>query len=258
MDESLSSHHSTISHSNINSSSEPPAKPFPSKLGKPQKQPPKPTPNGVSTNNPVPGHSFLKKAEILFNTSQAKALETSQSDASLGSGTFSTSFNLSQSGARLTDLCPEDKARIGELMKKLASEKEEKEKLRKALELREKEFEETIENIEKEKDEVLKESKDLQSQFKYSLNLLKSFQVKKESAEDDLYKEMNNKNNSKSQSLISQYSFNESLLQKDKSMHHGSDKENMSYENYPDREPPREEERVDKSLNLRHLSEFEV
>ena len=40
-------------------------------------------------------------------------------------------------GARLVDLCPEDRARIGELMKRLAKEKEEKEKLMQELEKKE-------------------------------------------------------------------------------------------------------------------------
>ena len=34
----------------------------------------------------------------------------------------STSPSLKQGGAHLTDLCPEDKSKIGELVKKLASE----------------------------------------------------------------------------------------------------------------------------------------
>jgi len=63
-------------------------------------------------------------------------------------------------------------------MKRLAVEKEEKEKLRRELEKKENMYGKTIESLEKEKEEVIKESNDLQSQFKYSLNLLKSFQVK--------------------------------------------------------------------------------
>ena len=256
IDESLSSAHSTNSHSNFNSS-EPPTNPSNGKPTKLQKPPSKTPGNVVSPSNSVPGHSFLRKAEILFNASQQKTLDNSQSDMSMAS----TSFALSHSGgARLVDLCPEDRARIGELMKRLAAEKEEKEKLKKMLEEKEKEFETTIEHIEKEKEEVLKESKDLQSQFKYSLNLLKSFQVHRDIILVIL-KELNNKNHSKSQSLLSQYSWNESLLKADQkeksSFHQGSDKENM-YENHAEREIPREEERVDKSLNLRHLSEFEA
>lgn len=80
-------------------------------------------------------------------------------------------------GVRLQDLCLEDKQKIGELIKKLANEKDEKERLRKELEERENQYKNMIENLTKENDEIVKDSMDLQSQFRYSLGLLKSFQV---------------------------------------------------------------------------------
>lgn len=86
-------------------------------------------------------------------------------------------LSATMSAARLQDLCPEDKQKIGELIKKLAQEKEEKEKLRKELEEKEKNYQDMVENLAKENDQVVKDSHDLQSQFRYSLNLLKSFQV---------------------------------------------------------------------------------
>jgi len=86
----------------------------------------------------------------------------------------------SSSAAKLQDLCPEDKQKIGELIKKLASEKDEKERLRKELEEKEKHYKSLINNLAKENEDVVKDSLDLQSQFRYSLNLLKSFQVSEE------------------------------------------------------------------------------
>jgi Uncharacterised protein KIAA1328 len=135
----------------------------------------------------LPGHSFAQKPENVFT---ASSLQTSQKptennpfSASQSSGSEISSLTQSQvqaGMAKLTDLCPEDRARIGELMKRLAKEKEEKEKLKQELEDKEKHYGKTIEELEKEKDEVIKESSDLQSQFKYSIGLLKSFQVNSE------------------------------------------------------------------------------
>ena len=90
---------------------------------------------------------------------------------------LSHSFSAANATIRLQDLCSEDKQKIGELIKTLANEKEEKERLRKELEARENQYQNIITNLTKENDEIVKDSIDLQSQFKYSLGLLKAFQV---------------------------------------------------------------------------------
>lgn len=51
----------------------------------------------------------------------------------------------------IRDLCPDEKAKIGELIKKLSRENEEKEKLQKQIEEEKKIHESQIEQIEKEK-----------------------------------------------------------------------------------------------------------
>ena len=79
--------------------------------------------------------------------------------------------------ATLKDLCPEDKAKIGELIKKLAQEKEDKEGLSKEISDVKKNYESIIYNLQSTNNQILKESTDLQDQFRYSLNILKNFQV---------------------------------------------------------------------------------
>lgn len=73
------------------------------------------------------------------------------------------SLLATSSGARLQELCPEDKAKIGELMKRLAQEKEEKEKLKRELNERSKSYEDTIVTLEEQKKMIASESNELQS-----------------------------------------------------------------------------------------------
>ena len=51
----------------------------------------------------------------------------------------------------IKDLCPEEKAKIGDLLRKLAEEKEEKEKILKSVEEEKKLYESRIDNLIKEK-----------------------------------------------------------------------------------------------------------
>ena len=79
--------------------------------------------------------------------------------------------------ATLKDLCPEDKAKIGELIKKLAQEKEDKEGLSKEIDDAKRNYESIIYNLQSTNHQILKETTDLEDQFRYSLNILKNFQV---------------------------------------------------------------------------------
>ena len=81
-------------------------------------------------------------------------------------------------GPRITDLCQNDKAKIGELMKKLASEKEEKENLQRELKMKETDYETTIVNLQRENQGMLQETRDFQNEFKTSINLLKTVDVR--------------------------------------------------------------------------------
>ena len=76
----------------------------------------------------------------------------------------------------LKDLCVEDKAKIGELVKKFADEKREKEELLQKLEEKQKFFEESMKEIRKENEQVAMESIELKEKFKHSINLLKNLQ----------------------------------------------------------------------------------
>jgi len=137
-----------------------------------------------SPQRTVPAHNVTKSSSDkgVKQPSPVKSLETTNYNfgGSEPVNNFQQSgptLSATMSAARLQDLCPEDKQKIGELIKKLAQEKEEKEKLRKELEEKEKNYQDMVENLAKENDQVVKDSMDLQSQFRYSLNLLKSFQV---------------------------------------------------------------------------------
>lgn len=90
-----------------------------------------------------------------------------------------TSFStpLNSAGAKLKDLCPEDRMKIGELMKKLAEEKEEKERMRKALEEKDQTYQETIEKFKKQNHDILSDAFDIKANFQQSLNLLKAYKV---------------------------------------------------------------------------------
>jgi hypothetical protein len=84
---------------------------------------------------------------------------------------------LSSAGAKLKDLCPEDRAKIGELMKRLAAEKEEKEKIKRMLEEKEKDYQTTIEKFKKQNHDILYDALNLKSDFEHSLKLLKTYKV---------------------------------------------------------------------------------
>lgn len=68
---------------------------------------------------------------------------------------FSENSFVGDKKITIKDLCPEEKARIGELIKKLAEEKEEKENLRIKLENEKKDYESRIESIVKENNSVI-------------------------------------------------------------------------------------------------------
>jgi len=133
----------------------------------------------ISPQRTLPAHNVAKASSDkgIIQASPVKPFE----NPGYNFGNQEPVNSLSQSSgtmsaARLQDLCPEDKQKIGELIKKLAQEKEEKEKLRKELEQKEVNYKSMVENLAKENDQVVQDSLDLQSQFRYSLNLLKSFQ----------------------------------------------------------------------------------
>jgi len=131
-----------------------------------------PTPHSLTKRKeeePTRYNSAMRSSNGQTNTSMYKSIPNP----------VSQSFSPQKREARLQDLCTEDKQKIGDLMKKLADEKEEKERLRMELESRDNQYKNVIQNLTKENDVVVKDSIELQNQFKYSLNLLKNFQVLK-------------------------------------------------------------------------------
>ena len=92
----------------------------------------------------------------------------------------------SLNSATLKDLCPEDKAKIGELIKKLAEEKGEKEQLLKKLEEKQTVFENSMKEIRRENEQVALESLELKEKFKHSINLLKNLQKNNEQNKENI------------------------------------------------------------------------
>jgi len=86
----------------------------------------------------------------------------------------------------LKDLCPEDKAKIGELIKKFAEEKQEKEELLKKLEEKQRFIEVSMNEIRKENEQVALESLELKEKFKHSISLLKNLQKNSEQNKENL------------------------------------------------------------------------
>lgn len=144
---------------------------------------PAPKPQRAASPKPMipPPHSLTKKKEeepTRYNSAMRSS--NGQSNTTMYKSIpnpMSQSFSPQKREAKLQDLCNEDKQKIGDLIKKLAEEKEEKEKLRRELDTRDNHYKHVIQNLAKENDFVVKDSIELQNQFKYSLNLLKNFQV---------------------------------------------------------------------------------
>lgn len=162
----------------ITISLESPVKPYEQNASKTQQKPnPSSKQKGKASPQPaIPSHNFSGSKG---NAPQHPADPFSDSlGQSAGTNAYAQSLSSSTGGVRLQDLCPEDKQKIGELIKKLAEEKEEKEKLKKQLETKDVHYQGLIENLTKENEDIVKNAADLQNEFKSSLSLLKSFQVK--------------------------------------------------------------------------------
>jgi hypothetical protein len=82
---------------------------------------------------------------------------------------------LSSQNVRLQDLCPEDKARIGELLKKLAEEKAQRMQSQELIDKERRNYEKRLKRLKKENAKVKGESQDLKDKFEKSLTLLKTY-----------------------------------------------------------------------------------
>ncbi|KAL4500361.1 hypothetical protein ABPG72_003312 [Tetrahymena utriculariae] len=74
----------------------------------------------------------------------------------------------------LKDLCPEDKRKVGQLIKKLAEEKQEKELLKQKLQLNENVYKERINHIVKENQQIQENTNVLKERFQQSVKLLQN------------------------------------------------------------------------------------
>jgi hypothetical protein len=94
---------------------------------------------------------------ILQNNKNTSALSSSHSLNNSLTNSNSASFNTNPDNSviakkiTIKDLCPEEKAKIGELLKKLADEKDEKEKLKQMVEEEKRLYESQIDDLRKEK-----------------------------------------------------------------------------------------------------------
>ncbi|EAS04356.2 hypothetical protein TTHERM_00301730 (macronuclear) [Tetrahymena thermophila SB210] len=91
-----------------------------------------------------------------------------------GTNTAAATLNSIFNQVTLKDLCPEDKRKIGQLMKKLAEEKQEKELLKQKLQLNENVYKERINHIVKENQQIQENTNVLKERFQQSVKLLQN------------------------------------------------------------------------------------
>lgn len=122
-------------------------------------------------------NEFFKKEKNNFGSSRNVSNEF-QPETTCKSDNL-TLFDVSNENNKVTlkDLCAEDKAKIGELIKKLAAEKQEKEDLLRLMEERQREYEQSLGALSQESKDMALESLEIKEKFRYSLNLLKKMKV---------------------------------------------------------------------------------
>lgn len=133
-----------------------------------------------STALSEPDKNFSKKPEVLLKKTLKNHRKPSNSREKEKETTPTSN------AATLKDLCPEDKAKIGELIKKLAEEKGEKEQLLRKLEEKQTIFENSMKEIRRENEQVALESLELKEKFKQSINLLKNLQKNNEQNKENI------------------------------------------------------------------------
>ena len=102
-------------------------------------------------------NNLINSSQSTINNNSIRIKETifSKFDDQNNNIHISESIIMNDKKVTIKDLCQEDKAKIGELIKKLAQEKEEKENLKVKLETEKKQYESRIEQISKENISVI-------------------------------------------------------------------------------------------------------
>jgi hypothetical protein len=107
-----------------------------------------------------------KQKDEKISSQNINNIDNSSSSLNISNSNNFTNINENKK-ITIRDLCPEEKQKIGELLKKLAEEKEEKEKLIKISKDDKKHYENTIENLIKEKEYLTTSN----NNFNQSINL---------------------------------------------------------------------------------------
>jgi hypothetical protein len=119
----------------------------------------------------LPLHPSHLKSSESFRTSKPQKLPKSKKTSK------ESSFLQTRGEVRLTDLCPEDKARIGELVKRLALEKSQREETESRFE-HEKEFKEKqLKRLAKENERIRAETREIQAKYEKSLEILETYKI---------------------------------------------------------------------------------
>ena len=108
----------------------------------------------------------------------------------------------------LKDLCVEDKAKIGELIKKFDGEKKQKEELLLKLEEKQKFFDESMKEIRMENEQVAMESLELKEKFKHSINMLKNLQKSSDQNKENVQFQQKIRENNSPLKVFSGFFFN--------------------------------------------------
>lgn len=82
----------------------------------------------------------------------------------------------SQSQVTIKDLCPEDKAKIGDLIKRLAHEQEEKQKLIDKIKAQEEEHKRHVKKYQQLTESAKKDQRETEAKFRESLEVIKKLQ----------------------------------------------------------------------------------
>lgn len=118
----------------------------------------------------VPLHPSHLKSSDSWSAKATKAQKTIPN-----SKNKSKDSSLQQSEVRLTDLCPEDKARIGELVKRLALEKSQREESESKLEMEKQVKEKQLKRLAKENERIRNETRELKMKYDKSLEILETY-----------------------------------------------------------------------------------
>ena len=133
----------------------------------------------LASTNPK-ATTFYTSKNKKDTTAESSPLEIPESSQSSYDGLYKGQIQKSivqKEGSRLVDLCPSDKTKVGDLIKKIAEEKEAKESFQQEMQRRQMEYEKTIEDLKRNNHDIVKSAMEIKDDLKNSMGLMKSVEV---------------------------------------------------------------------------------